>query len=68
MRENRDEYVSKRQKYYDEKRKFEVALDGVQLEKGDVFAMIIAAFSTMFPFVLGFFLVVFLLLKLIFSF
>lgn len=68
MRKNIDEYVSKRQKYYDEKRKFETALEGVQLEKGDVFAMIIAAFSTILPFAIGFFLCLFLLMKLIFRF
>lgn len=68
MRRDRDEYVSKRQKYYDEKRKFEAALDGVELEKGDVTAMIIAAFTTILPFVIVIFLCLFLLVKLIFRF
>lgn len=68
MKINREEYVSKRQKYYDEKREFEAALDGVQLEKGDVPAMIIAAFSTIFPFVIALILCFFLLFKFIFGF
>ncbi len=68
MKINREEYVSRRQKYYDEKRKFETALEGVQLEKGDVPAMIIAAFSTIFPFMIGLVLCLFLLVKFIFGF
>ena len=68
MRKDREEYVSKRQKYYDEKRKFKKAIDGVQIEKGDVSAMIIAAFTTILPFVIGIFLCLFLLFKFLFKF
>ncbi|GKX29281.1 hypothetical protein SH1V18_17610 [Vallitalea longa] len=42
------------------------SLNGIQLEKGDTLAIIIAALTTLLPFVLIIFLICFIIIKLIF--
>lgn len=64
----KDEYTSKRKKRLREKKELKKLLDGSSFEKGDLPALLIAALSTIFPFAIVIFLLLFLIPMLIFRF